>query len=86
MSKAAHNMAIKNLSIELARRSRGIICIALHPGTVETDLSEPFHASVAKEKLFTTTRAARQLLRVINSLTANQNGGFFAWDGSEIPW
>lgn len=86
MSKAAHNMAIKNLSIELARRSSGIICVALHPGTVETDLSKPFRDGVRKEKLFSPARAARQLLRVINSRTTKQNGGFFAWDGSDIPW
>lgn len=86
MSKAAHNMAIKNLSIELARRSRGIVCIALHPGTVETSLSERFRAGVQRDKLFSPARAARQLLHVIDSRTASQNGGFFAWDGSEIPW
>jgi NAD(P)-dependent dehydrogenase (short-subunit alcohol dehydrogenase family) len=86
MSKAAHNMAIRGLSIELARRSRGIICVALHPGTVKTDLSEPFRAGVREEKLFSPARAARQLLQVIDSRTAQHNGGFFAWDGSEIPW
>jgi NAD(P)-dependent dehydrogenase (short-subunit alcohol dehydrogenase family) len=86
LSKAAHNMAIKNLSIELARRARGIICVALHPGTVDTDLSGPFQARVPKEKLFSPARAARQLLQVIDSRTTKHNGGFFAWDGSEIPW
>jgi NAD(P)-dependent dehydrogenase (short-subunit alcohol dehydrogenase family) len=86
VSKAAHNMAIKNISIELSRRARGIVCVALHPGTVETDLSQPFVANVRREKLFSPARAARQLLQVIDSRTAEHNGGFFAWDGSEIPW
>jgi len=86
VSKAAHNMAIKNLSIELSRRSRGIICVALHPGTVDTDLSQPFVTNVTGRKLFSPARAARQLLQVIDSRTAEHNGGFFAWDGSEIPW
>lgn len=86
MSKAAHNMAIRNLSIELARRYRGIVCLSLHPGTVETDLSAPFRSGVPKEKLFSASRAARQLLGVIDSRTPQDNGGFFAWDGSAIPW
>ena len=41
-SKAAQNMITKNLSIELHRRARGVICVALHPGTVDTGLSRPF--------------------------------------------
>jgi NAD(P)-dependent dehydrogenase (short-subunit alcohol dehydrogenase family) len=86
MSKAAHNMAIKNLSIELRRRAAGMICVSLHPGTVESELSRPFISRVAKEKLFSPRRAARQLLEVIDSLGPDHNGGFYAWDKSKIPW
>jgi len=86
VSKAAHNMAIKTLSVELARRSRAGVCVALHPGTVDTDLSRPFSDRVPADKLFTPARASRQLLSVIDSLESRDNGGFFAWDGSRIPW
>ncbi len=86
VTKAAHNMAIKTLSIELARRSRQAICVALHPGTVDTDLSRPFSQRVPAEKLFTPERAARQLLQVIDALEPGDNGTFLAWDGSKIPW
>ncbi len=86
ISKAAHNMAIKTLSIELARRSRDAVCIALHPGTVDTELSRPFSERVSPQRLFTPDRAARQLLAVIDSAETKDNGHFFAWDGSEIPW
>ncbi len=41
-SKAALNQLVKTASIELARRNRESICVALHPGTVATALSEPF--------------------------------------------
>ena len=85
-SKAAQNMIIHNLSIELRRRARGIICVALHPGTVDTGLSRPFQANVPSERLFTPARAARQLLGVIDGLAPEDNGGFFAWDAQPIPW
>lgn len=81
-SKAALNMLVKTLAIELARTAPETICVALHPGTVETRLSEPFRktrlAPVAPPA------AARDLLRVLQGLTAEQSGGCFAWDGSAI--
>jgi NAD(P)-dependent dehydrogenase (short-subunit alcohol dehydrogenase family) len=85
-SKAALNMLVRNLSIELVRRHRGLICTALHPGTVDTGLSRPFQAKVAAGKLFDPTRAALQLLDVLDGLTAEDNGHFFAWDGQPVPW
>ncbi len=85
-SKAAQNMFTRCLSVELARRHRSVICVALHPGTVDTDLSRPFQARVPSEKLFSTERAARQLLDVIVSLKPEDNGAFFAWDGQPVPW
>jgi len=85
-SKAAQNMFTKNLSIELSRRAPHCICVALHPGTVETELSRPFRSRVPAKKLFSTERAAAQLLGVIDKLESDDNGRFLAWDGSEIPW
>jgi NAD(P)-dependent dehydrogenase (short-subunit alcohol dehydrogenase family) len=85
-AKAAQNMITRNLSIELRRRARGIICVALHPGTVDTGLSRPFQANVPAEKLSSPERAACQLLAVIDGLGPDDNGGFFAWDARPIPW
>ncbi len=85
-SKAAQNMITRNLSIELPRRARGALCVGLHPGTVDTDLSRPFQARVPPDKLFDPARAARQLLAVIDGLDDDANGRFYAWDATEIPW
>ncbi len=85
-SKAAQNMITRNLAIELSRRSRAIVCVALHPGTVDTGLSRPFQARVPAAGLFSAERAARQLLEVIDGLGADDNGGFLAWDAKPIPW
>lgn len=85
-SKAAQNMFTVTAAIELKRRAPRLVVIALHPGTVETDLSEPFRRGVAPERLFSVQRAGRQLLGVIDGVTARDSGRFFAWDGQEIPW
>lgn len=85
-AKAAQNMITRNLSIELRRQTAGSICVALHPGTVDTDLSRPFQRNVPRDRLFAPARAVRQLLSVIDSLTPESNGRFYAWDGKEIPW
>jgi NAD(P)-dependent dehydrogenase (short-subunit alcohol dehydrogenase family) len=85
-SKAAQNMVTKTLSIELARRAPNVICVALHPGTVDTDLSKPFQRSVPAEKLFAPKRAAVQLLRIVDSLKTEDSGSFFDWKRERVPW
>ncbi|HJK96665.1 MAG TPA: SDR family oxidoreductase [Polyangiaceae bacterium LLY-WYZ-14_1] len=85
-SKAAQNMFTRNLAIELGRRRGGPIVVALHPGTVETELSAPFRRNVPPEKLFSPDRAARQLLEICDSLRPEESGSFFAWDRQPIPW
>ncbi|HQT75483.1 MAG: hypothetical protein B7Z80_01355 [Rhodospirillales bacterium 20-64-7] len=85
-SKAALNMLIHTLAIE-HRRSRPLgCCVALHPGTVDTALSAPFQAGVPAGKLFSPAQSAAALLRIMDGLGAEANGGFFAWDGTTIPW
>ncbi|MEE2643929.1 MAG: SDR family NAD(P)-dependent oxidoreductase [Myxococcota bacterium] len=85
-SKAAHNMLIKGASIELRRRNPELLCIALHPGTVDSDLSRPFQKRVPPEKLFSPEQSAAYLLKVIAALGPEASGGFFAWDGAPIEW
>jgi NAD(P)-dependent dehydrogenase (short-subunit alcohol dehydrogenase family) len=85
-SKAAQNMFTRTLAIEWARSRRNVICVALHPGTTDTELSRPFQANVPPGKLFSTDRTVRQLLAVIERLTPADSGHFLAWDGTEIPW
>lgn len=85
-AKAAQNMFTKTLSIEWARSRRNVICVALHPGTTDTDLSRPFQANVAPERLFSSERTVRQLLAVIDALQPADTGRFLGWDGAEIPW
>ncbi|GAC1625851.1 MAG: SDR family oxidoreductase [Nevskia sp.] len=85
-AKAAQNQITRTLAIELARRAPNLVCVALHPGTVETELSAPFRGNVAAGKLFTADQSAACLLRVIAGLSRESSGRFYAWDGAEIPW
>lgn len=85
-SKAAQNMLTRSMAIELGRGNRPVTLVSLHPGTVDTDLSRPFQRNVPDGKLFTTERAVGQLLGILDRVTPKDNGRFFAWDGSEIPW
>ncbi|WP_294250713.1 SDR family NAD(P)-dependent oxidoreductase [uncultured Sphingomonas sp.] len=85
-SKAALNMLMVNLAIELRRTHQQAIVAALHPGTVDTGLSAPFQRGVAPEKLFGPDRSAGHLLEVLSKLTPEDSGGLFAWDGARIPY
>jgi NAD(P)-dependent dehydrogenase (short-subunit alcohol dehydrogenase family) len=85
-SKAALNMVIKCLSIEVSRKSKNQIILGLHPGTVDTNLSKPFQKNVPKEKLFSPDFSALKLLNVINEATVNESGSLLAWDGSVISF
>lgn len=85
-SKAALNQIIRTTAIELARSRPEAICVALHPGTVDTPLSHPFQANVAQNRLFTPDVAAAHLLHVLGALTPMDSGGLFAWDGQRLPY
>jgi NAD(P)-dependent dehydrogenase (short-subunit alcohol dehydrogenase family) len=82
-SKAALAMMVRTLAIELARSRPEAVCVALHPGTVATGLSDPF--ARGKRDTVTPARAAEHLLAVLDAVTPADSGGHFAWDGTRIP-
>lgn len=84
-SKAALNMIIKNASIEMARRHSEAIIVGVHPGTVDSPLSQPFQNHVKEGKLFTPDFAAEQLISILNGLSPKDSGKCFDWNGQEIP-
>ena len=84
-SKAALNMTLRNLAIEMARTHPQTIIAGLHPGTVATDLSAPFQKGVAADKLFDAGYSAARLLAVLDGLTPADSGRVFAWDGARVP-
>lgn len=83
-SKAALNQVVRTVAIELRRHNPDSVCVAIHPGTVDTPLSQPF----AKTGLDTRAPAiaASDVLGVIGALTAAQSGGFYDQRGQPIDW
>lgn len=84
-SKAALNMLLRNLAVELGRTHPLAVVAGLHPGTVDTGLSAPFQKGVKPEKLFTADHSAEKLLAVLDALTPEDTGSVFAWDGQRVP-
>ncbi|MGB1417271.1 MAG: SDR family NAD(P)-dependent oxidoreductase [Synechococcus sp.] len=85
-AKAAQNQLLRCLSIEWARRWPRATVTLLHPGTTDTALSKPFQSFVPPEQLFTSERAAEQLVELVLAQTPSESGAFLAWDGQSIPW
>lgn len=76
-SKAALNSVVKSLSNDLL--PLGIKTVSLHPGWVKTDMGGP-------NALITPEQSAIGLKQVIDNLSEQQSGGFFGYQGEEIPW
>ena len=86
MTKAALNMCLKNLSIEWRRQLPNVCVASLHPGTTDTGLSKPFQKNVPASSLFDSSYTATRLIEILSSLSPEQSGGFWSWDGKELPW
>jgi len=76
-SKAAANKVMQCLATDLAAES--IAVAALHPGWVRTDMGGP-GADIAVEE------SASGVKAVMDRLTLETTGRFWAWDGRELPW
>ncbi len=82
-AKAALNQMIHSAAIELKRTHREAVCVALHPGTVQTDLTAKFAGS---HPTVTPDEAAHNLLSVLEGLGPQDSGQFFDWQGERVEW
>lgn len=78
VSKAAVNMAAKNLSLSLA--PKGIVVCLLHPGMVATDMTARFGGGIS------TAESVTGLMKQIEAASPKTSGIFFHQDGTELPW
>ena len=85
-SKAMMNMLIKTTAIEQSRRNKQAVVIALHPGTVDSELSKPFSKNVKPEKLFTPQQSVAYLSDILDSLVPEDTGSFISWSKERLPW
>lgn len=82
-SKAALNMLIKTAAIELGRTKPHTAVIALHPGTVNSRLSQPFRGEqIGRDSLV----AASEMLQVLQDLEQDDSGTFISYAGEKLPW
>ncbi|MFQ1806182.1 SDR family NAD(P)-dependent oxidoreductase [Aeromonas veronii] len=85
-SKAALNMLLRCAAIELARRAPGVKLLAFHPGTVDTQLSRPFHANVPAGNVQSPELVADHLINLMNRLQPDGELSFLDWQGNPIEW
>ena len=83
-SKAALNQLVKTASIEMTRRNRQSVCVALHPGTVDTALSQPFAKTGLKVR--PAGEAAGDLLNVLKGVTPGDTGHLLDYQGLTLPF
>ncbi|MEP4037392.1 SDR family NAD(P)-dependent oxidoreductase [Pseudophaeobacter sp.] len=81
-SKAAANQIVHTAAIEISRKRKNAIVVALHPGTVET----PFTAHFPGHSKTAPTEAAANLLSVLEGLNSSSTGSFVDWAGKTVPW
>ncbi|MED5300892.1 MAG: SDR family oxidoreductase [Pseudomonadota bacterium] len=76
-SKAALNMAVKCLSVELEQQ--GLIAVLFHPGHVQTDMG-------GQAAPVTPQKSIEGMKNQIVALTHDDNGRFLSYDCHQIPW
>lgn len=86
ISKAALNMLIRNLSIEVGRLNETACIVSVHPGTTDTALSEPFQKNLPAGQLQKPGSTAVRLAQVAAGLDKRHTGLLLNWDGSALPW
>ncbi len=79
-SKAAVNMVMVNLALQLKRK--GISVGMVNPGPTDTD----FMAGLPKKMLRSPTDAVADMIRNIDGLNLETSGTFWQYDGTIIPW
>ncbi|WP_375176098.1 SDR family NAD(P)-dependent oxidoreductase [Pseudooceanicola sp.] len=82
-AKAAANQVVRTASVELARTHREAAVVALHPGTVESDLTRRY---LGRHPAVTPEVAAERLISVVRGLRVEDTGGFFDWQGKRVEW
>ncbi|WP_379921253.1 SDR family NAD(P)-dependent oxidoreductase [Erythrobacter sp. R86502] len=84
-SKAALNMLLRNFAIEMTRSHPESIIVGLHPGTVDSALSQPFQSGLPDGQLTQPDDCAANLLGVLSRLIPAQSGRVFDFRGDEVP-
>jgi NAD(P)-dependent dehydrogenase (short-subunit alcohol dehydrogenase family) len=85
-SKAALNQLLHTASIELKRLNPASTVLAIHPGTTDTGLSQPFQGNVPEGQLFAPGFSADRIIELVAAHGPADSGTFWAWDNKPIVW
>lgn len=77
MSKSALNAATKSMSIDLKKEK--ILCVAMHPGWVRTDMGQ-------KSAPLDVETCTETMMRTLLEMDESNNGTFMQYDGQTLPW
>ncbi len=76
-SKAALNSVLKSASFELG--ARGVVCMALHPGWVRTDMG-------GADAPLSAAQSVSAMRHVIAAANRSHNGRFLNYNGEQLEW
>ncbi|XP_041851933.1 C-factor [Melanotaenia boesemani] len=76
-SKSALNMVSRCMAVDL--EPDGILCMAIHPGWVRTDMG-------GSEAPLSADESISSVLSVIGGLTEKDHGSFLNFTGEQLPW
>ncbi|KAM6973507.1 C-signal [Aplochiton taeniatus] len=76
-SKAALNMVTRCMATDM--ENEGILCMALHPGWVQTDMGGTYADLTVEESI-------PGVLAVIADVKEKDHGGFIDYSGNNLPW
>ncbi|XP_019475205.1 uncharacterized protein LOC100538901 [Meleagris gallopavo] len=79
-SKAALNMLTRCQS--MGYREHGILCVALHPGWVKTDMG----GTLEDKPPLTVDASVGGMLKVLSKLSEKDSGTFLDWEGNVVAW
>jgi NAD(P)-dependent dehydrogenase (short-subunit alcohol dehydrogenase family) len=100
LSKCALNMATKNLAIEFGREpsdensicglkkdEKPLLCVALSPGVVNTQMMHEYKKLFPKNAHFLTkAQSVKRMLATIEKLSVEDNGKFLDFDGKPMQY
>jgi NAD(P)-dependent dehydrogenase (short-subunit alcohol dehydrogenase family) len=80
-AKSALNQIVRTASIEWKRRNQESALLAIHPGTVDTKLTQDY----AHPKKVSAQVAAEKIMQTILKAKPQMSGGFYDNEGHKIP-
>ncbi|TMW67504.1 hypothetical protein Poli38472_011124 [Pythium oligandrum] len=80
VSKAGLNMVHASLATTIKGENINVASLSIHPGYVSTDMNGEAPGTI------TPTESVTAMVSVITNATLEDNGKFFSYDGTVIPW